>query len=273
MKPGFDLGSPRQSGLTLVELLIAMALGLLVLLAIVSLYVGSRQTFRIQEDSARLQETGRYAIETLGRSIRQAGFWNMPINPVSTATGFGGVAINGTNGATDTVTVQYDVLVGDRDCEGTVIDAALFTAIGGVVTETYSLNGNNLTCSLNGNNRVCELVCEGVDADAAASPLVSDVEDLQVLYGLNTDNDPRQSVDQYQATPANWAQVVSARVCIQARSANNVNNGPQRFLNCGGALGTAAGAAAFTNAAAGDNTLRRAFVATFNLRNRVSSVP
>lgn len=260
MKPGFDLGSPRQSGLTLVELLIAMALGLLVLLAIVSLYVGSRQTFRIQEDSARLQETGRYAIETLGRSIRQAGFWNMPINPVSTATGFGGVAINGTNGATDTVTVQYDVLVGDRDCEGTVIDAALFTAIGGVVTETYSLNGNNL-------------VCEGVDADAAASPLVSDVEDLQVLYGLNTDNDPRQSVDQYQATPANWAQVVSARVCIQARSANNVNNGPQRFLNCGGALGTAAGAAAFTNAAAGDNTLRRAFVATFNLRNRVSSVP
>ena len=260
MKPGFDLGSPRQSGLTLVELLIAMALGLLVLLAIVSLYVGSRQTFRIQEDSARLQETGRYAIESLGRSIRQAGFWNMPINPVSTATGFGGVAINGTNGATDTVTVQYDVLVGDRDCEGTVIDAALFTAIGGVVTETYSLNGNNL-------------VCEGVDADAAASPLVSDVEDLQVLYGLNTDNDPRQSVDQYQATPANWAQVVSARVCIQARSANNVNNGPQRFLNCGGALGTAAGAAAFTNAAAGDNTLRRAFVATFNLRNRVSSVP
>lgn len=244
----------------MVELLIAMALGLLVLLAIVSLYVGSRQTFRIQEDSARLQETGRYAIETLGRSIRQAGFWNMPINPVSTATGFGGVAINGTNGATDTVTVQYDVLVGDRDCEGTVIDAALFTAIGGVVTETYSLNGNNL-------------VCEGVDADAAASPLVSDVEDLQVLYGLNTDNDPRQSVDQYQATPANWAQVVSARVCIQARSANNVNNGPQRFLNCGGALGTAAGAAAFTNAAAGDNTLRRAFVATFNLRNRVSSVP
>lgn len=260
MKPGFDLGNLRQSGLTLVELLIAMALGLLVLLAVVSLYVGSRQTFRIQEDSARLQETGRYAIETLGRSIRQAGFWNMPINPVSTATGFGGVAINGTNGATDTVTVQYDVLVGDRDCEGTVIDAALFTAIGGVVTETYSLNGNNL-------------VCEGVDADAAASPLVSDVEDLQILYGLNTDNDPRQSVDQYQATPANWAQVVSARVCIQARSANNVSNGPQRFLNCGGALGTAAGAAAFTNAAAGDNTLRRAFVATFNLRNRVSSVP
>lgn len=260
MKPGFDLGNFRQSGLTLVELLIAMALGLLVLLAVVSLYVGSRQTFRIQEDSARLQETGRYAIETLGRSIRQAGFWNMPINPVSTATAFGGVAINGTNGVTDTVTVQYDVLVGDRDCEGTVIDAALFTAIGGVVTETYSLNGNNL-------------VCEGVDADAAASPLVSDVEDLQVLYGLNTDNDPRQSVDQYQATPANWAQVVSARVCIQARSANNVNNGPQRFLNCGGALGTAAGAAAFTNAAAGDNTLRRAFVATFNLRNRVSSVP
>lgn len=242
-----------QQGLSLVELMIAMTLGLIILLAIVAVYLGSRQSFRMQEENARLQETGRFALEIVGRSVRQAGFWNMPINPVATATAFGGVPINGNNGvagAADSVTVQYDGLAGERDCEGTQLPA------NGVVTEVYSINANN------------ELVCEGVDQNNAASPLVGNVEDMQILYGIDTTAD--QSVDRYQAAPANWGRVLSARVCIQARSVNEVSSVPQRFLNCGGALGTAAGAAAFTAAAAGDNTLRRTFIATFNLRNRVN---
>lgn len=245
----------QQLGFTLVELMIAITLGLLILLAIGSIYIGSRQTFRMQEENARLQETGRYALEVMGRSIRQAGFWNMPIDPVATETAFVGTPITGVNAASpipDTVTVQYDGLTGDRDCEGTVLAANV------VITDAYSLTANNL-------------VCDGVDVDATSQPLVAGIEDVQILYGVDTNND--QSADRYMATPANWAQVVSARVCVQARSTNNVNNAPQRFLNCGGALGTAAGAAAMTTAAAGDLQLRRTFVATYNLRNRVTNVP
>lgn len=248
----------QQLGLTLVELMVAMTLGLLVLLAVGSIYIGSRQTFRMQEDNARLQETGRYALEVMGRSIRQAGFWNMPINPAATATAFVGTPITGADGAagaSDTVTVQYDGLTGNRDCEGTTANA--------VITDAYRLTGNNL-------------VCDGVDPDAAFQPLVSDIEDVQVLYGIDTTpTDNVQSVGQYKAAPtaAEWPRVVSARVCVQARSANNVNNAPQRFLNCGGALGTATGAAAFTTAGAADMQLRRTFVATYNLRNRVTNVP
>lgn len=252
------IGGTGQRGLTLVELLVAMTLGLLVLLAISSLYIGSRATFRLQDDNARLQETGRYALEVMGRSIRQAGFWNMPINSVATATAFGGTPVTGVNAASptpDSITVQYDGLDGDRDCEGTVLAANM------VVTETYRLIGNNL-------------VCDGVDAGAAFQPLVADIEDVQILYGLmNTPTDPLQSAVQYAPalTAADEGRVVSARVCVQARSANNVNNAPQRFLNCDGALGT--GGAAFTTAAAGDFRLRRTFVATFNLRNRITNVP
>lgn len=255
-------GQMRQSGLTLVELLIAMTLGLLILLAVASVYLGSRQTYRMQEENARLQETGRYALEVLGRSIRQAGFWNMPISPVATATAFGGTPITGTNGAAaapDTVTVQYDYLPGDRDCEGT--DPSGLAVPPPFTTDAYRLDAVS-----------SELECDGVDAGNAFQPLVSDVEDVQILYGIDTNND--QSVDGYTATPANWNQVFSARVCVQARSANNVNSVPQRFLNCSGALGTAAtAAAAFTAAAAGDFRLRRTFVATYNLRNRVTNVP
>lgn len=248
-------GRASQLGLTLVEMMVAMTLGLLILLAISSIYIGSRQTYRMQDDNARLQETGRYAIEVLGRSIRQAGFWNMPISPVATATGFSGTAVNGVNNTSptsDRITVQYDGLAGDRDCEGTVLGA------NAVVTEQYRRNGTNL-------------VCDGVDANTTFSPLVSDIEDVQILYGIDTNAD--QSADRYVAAPGNWNQVVSARVCVQASSANSVNNAPQRFLNCGGALGTATGAAAFTTAGANDLRLRRTFIATYNLRNRVTNVP
>jgi type IV pilus assembly protein PilW len=246
----------QQKGLTLVELMIAMTLGLLILLAIGSIYIGSRATFRMQDDNARLQETGRYALEVLGRSIRQAGFWNMPTSAVAKATGFGGTAITGVNGAAgaaDSLTVQYDGLVGDRDCEGNAL------AANAVVQDAYRLNGNDLQCDGN--------------ADGTVDPqtLVSNIEDVQILYGIDTNGD--QSVDQYVAAPANWGQVYSTRICVQARSANRVSNAPQRYLNCGGALGTAAGAAAFTTAGANDLRLRRVFVATYSLRNRVTNVP
>jgi type IV pilus assembly protein PilW len=253
----------NQLGLTLVELLIAMTLGLLVLLAIASLYVGSRQTFRLQDDNARLQETGRYALEVLGRSIRQAGFWNVSISAVDRATAFGGTAIAGTNGAAaapDTLTVQSDWISGVSACDGSSAGAA----------------GNRVQDSFNLDTATAQLRCEGQIAALPGAPgngqaLVDNVEDIQVLYGIDTVTPP-QSVKQYVVAPAagsaTWNQVVSARVCVQARSANQVNNAPQRFLNCGGALGTLTGAAAFTTAAAGDFRLRRTFIATYNLRNR-----
>ncbi len=249
-----------QYGFSLIELMIAITLGLLILAAIGSIYVGSRQTFRMQEENARLQETGRYALEVVGRSIRQAGFWNIPISPIATATAFvpvgGGTVITGVNGAAaapDTVTVQYDGLTGDRDCEGNVL------AANAVIQDAYRLNNSELQCDGN------------ADGTVDHQALVADIEDVQILYGIDTTGD--QSVDQYVATPANWNQVFSARVCIQARSPNSVNTAPQRFLNCGGALGTATGAAAFTTAGAADFRLRRTFIATYSLRNRVTNVP
>ena len=268
---GLDHGRANQLGLTLVEMMVAMALGLLILLAVSSIYIGSRATFRLQDDNARLQETGRYALEVLGRSIRQAGFWNLTVNTPPTVTGFGGtpiIGVDGTGSAPDTVTVQYDGVIGDRDCEGNALGA------NAVVQDAYRLNfvdsnGNGVVDG----SEVAELQCDGnADGTVDHQALVSDIEDVQILYGIDTNSD--QSADQYVATPGNWAQVVSARVCVQARSPNNVNNAPQRFLNCGGVLGTATGGAAFTTASGTTALrLRRTFVATYNLRNRVTNVP
>jgi type IV pilus assembly protein PilW len=175
----------------------------------------------------------------------------MPFSPVATATAFVGMPITGGNDDPDTVTVQYDGLTGDRDCAGAVL------TVDGVIEDAYVMDATDF-----------ELECNG-------QALVGDIEDVQILYGLTTLNAPVQSAVQYTPTltAANRGLVVSARVCVQARSANNVTNAPQTYLNCGGALGTATGAAAFSTAGAGDMQLRRTFVATYNLRNRVTSVP
>ena len=63
-----------QRGLALVELMIAMAIGLFLLAGIVSLLNGTSQVYRTVQGAAEVQETGRFAIEYLARNIRDAGF-------------------------------------------------------------------------------------------------------------------------------------------------------------------------------------------------------
>jgi type IV pilus assembly protein PilW len=63
-----------QRGLTLIELMIALGLGLLLVAALGYLYAGQRQSWRTLEAVARLQENGRLAMELVGRDLRQAGY-------------------------------------------------------------------------------------------------------------------------------------------------------------------------------------------------------
>lgn len=63
-----------QSGLTLVELLIAMTLGLLLIGGALKVLQSTQQSYRLQENMSRLQENGRFAIEMLARDLRMAGF-------------------------------------------------------------------------------------------------------------------------------------------------------------------------------------------------------
>jgi type IV pilus assembly protein PilW len=63
-----------QKGLTLIELLIALALGLAVLIGLSSVYVAVKQSFRFQETSGRLQEDGAFALDAIAKDLRMAGY-------------------------------------------------------------------------------------------------------------------------------------------------------------------------------------------------------
>ena len=66
----------RSSGFSLVELMVATALGLLLSAGMVSLYLESRRQFFYDEQLSRLQENGRYAIDLLSRELAMAGFFS-----------------------------------------------------------------------------------------------------------------------------------------------------------------------------------------------------
>jgi len=64
----------RARGFTLVELLVGTTLGLLVVGIICWLYVSSKQMARVNESVSRVEENGRFTIETLDTDLRMAGF-------------------------------------------------------------------------------------------------------------------------------------------------------------------------------------------------------
>lgn len=64
----------RMGGLSMIELLIAMVMGLTLTAGVMQVYVGNTQTERDQEARARMQENGRFAVSYLARELRMAGY-------------------------------------------------------------------------------------------------------------------------------------------------------------------------------------------------------
>lgn len=61
-------------GVSLVELMVGMVLGLFVIGVMSAVYMGSRNTFVAQESGSRLQENGRFAMDTIANDLRMSGF-------------------------------------------------------------------------------------------------------------------------------------------------------------------------------------------------------
>ncbi len=64
----------NHQGLSLVELMVALAVGMLLLAGVLQIYLGSRQSYRVQESLSRLQENGRFALMFMEKDIRMAGY-------------------------------------------------------------------------------------------------------------------------------------------------------------------------------------------------------
>ncbi|MDH3338982.1 MAG: prepilin-type N-terminal cleavage/methylation domain-containing protein, partial [Gammaproteobacteria bacterium] len=71
----------RQKGMTLVELMVALAIGSFLMIGAVQIYNQSRQAFVINESIARVQETAQFTMDTLESDLRMVSNWGRNSRP------------------------------------------------------------------------------------------------------------------------------------------------------------------------------------------------
>ena len=91
-----------QSGFTLLELMIALALGLIISAAAIQLFIGGFLTSRMQEANAELQNSGIFGLDYIARDIRLANY-GVTRPDLNDQTPWGGIVLTAIN-ATDTST-------------------------------------------------------------------------------------------------------------------------------------------------------------------------
>lgn len=110
----------RQVGLSLIEVMVALALSLVITVGLTQIFVSNSQSFRVSEASARIQETGRLATAIVGREIRNASYWGClgsdgvqsgSLNSILNETGFDvGALLRGLDGEDDQGAGNSDIL-------------------------------------------------------------------------------------------------------------------------------------------------------------------
>lgn len=224
----------RQRGMSLVEVMVALVIGLIILIALGYFFAGSNRTNRLTDDVSRMQENGRNALELMGRSIRQAGY------RVDVDKAFSGVALAGSDGASgapDSITVRYDAQEGGEvDCTGATVASGLVTAV-------FAISGGALTCS-NG---------------ASTVTIVDNIEDMQINYGLDAGKDGTvDGIYISSPTAAQFGQVSALQLTLLTKgfNANTTANSTQTLSYNGASVSKT------------DGYLRQVYSATFAVRNQ-----
>jgi len=245
--------SPRlpaaARGFTMVELMVAMTLGLILTVVIGQVFVTSKESYRTTEDLSRLQENARFAVTQMSRVIRMAAFMTDPLGNRAAIFPAGTPAVAGVDpGGTlaDEVTVRYQ---GSGAPDNTVFDCQGNALAGGIVAAGRFY----LAAGADGNSA---LFCE---TGGGTIELVSGVDNMQVLYGEDTDADGTANRYLPRGSVGNMDNVVSVRIALLLRTTNEIATAPAAAPY--NLLGTAVPAFA-------DRRLRRVYTTTIALRNR-----
>ncbi|MDS4058864.1 MAG: PilW family protein [Candidatus Contendobacter sp.] len=179
IRQSLSRSAQRQHGLSLVEILVALVLSLFLLVGVIQLFIGSKQTYRFHDALSRVQENGRFALEAMARDIRMAGY--QPVGGTATITPIAGtgndqITVAWSNDGVNLVTRAYSVGTGASG------KSALFLQRQG---------------------------------DASPQELVEGVEQMQISYGEDTTMPDADGVaDEYKlaGNVVDWTRVVSVRV-------------------------------------------------------------
>lgn len=203
---------PRQAGLTLPEMMVAIAIGLAVMLAAARLLELANGAYAAQVESAALDDAGRYALELLGRAVRQAAYadpmqldLSAPVDvlparlagldarSLGSATAGIGVPLAAVANGSDVLAVRFPGAGAGAGAggDGSVLDCAGFGVAAG--EEGWSI----FYVAKNADGEA-ELRCKYRGAaNWSADAVVTGVDSFQVLYGLDTDTPRDGAANRY----------------------------------------------------------------------------
>lgn len=187
--------SDRQNGMSLIELMIAMVLGLLVIAALMNMYVGSSRSSIFSEGLRTMQENGRHGVQVLKRGIRLAGY-----SPETRIQAFDLAA-----GDESTLVVR---MMAERDCNGRSTAASA-----GIAVNTYALDTANE-----------QITCMGNSALASRMPVIDGVEDFRVLYGIDADDDGFPESYREYSGAVNPLEIRAIRFALLVTSQRNIRS-------------------------------------------------
>lgn len=70
-----------QAGLSLIELMVALLIGVFMIGGAIAVYMKARDAFAITDATARLQENARYALSVIETDVRMANYWGLNNRP------------------------------------------------------------------------------------------------------------------------------------------------------------------------------------------------
>lgn len=274
----------KQSGISLIEIMVAMVLGLFLAAGFFEIMNSSKQTYKAQSALAWLQADARFALQTIDEHLRLAGARSSSISnrvdafrnitlaapddaPVQLTFGAAqfvtGIDDNSNNqdnvlDGTDVIAIRYQQRpnVITRNCLGNIVDANTNAV------DIYYINNN------------FELRCRSGNQD---QPLVNGVENLQILYGMASNYTPgNPQVSCYLdastlgsglgCSGLDFNQVVSVRYGLLLHTAGE--DGKRLRTDDDTSTYSLPGAEVQVNDQT-DHRLRRVFSTTVSLRNRL----
>lgn len=179
-----------QRGLSLVELMVAIAIGIFISLMVVQYLATSSSMFKKQTVEGNLEQNASFAVSYLSKYIRQAGsrdghgteipFLYDDCGNFSPCTGEGD-GDGGTDPNSDRIAVQMFIDAGDRDCAGNIAS--------GQIANVFYIDREDP------NKPTQSLFCRGFDVAAdewigtSGAALIDGVEQIQVIYGVADDHE------------------------------------------------------------------------------------
>lgn len=204
--------SRYQQGLTLVELMISITVGLLVVLAVTSLVLSTKSVFVAQTDGNDTQDTARFALDNISRQLRQTGFVNYDftnapqITPSTAQADLTGLDNNSVSSDSTDISTPLKTSINSSDLlgirffgsgssangDGTMSNCAGFSVPAPTSSSKADVDrGWSIYYVGKDANEEPELYCKYYDSAKGswnAQSIVKGVESFQVLYGLDTDS-------------------------------------------------------------------------------------